>query len=149
MTHMQNIIERLKMETVRSSTRKNYYSVWKTFNNFIIQLDIKPNNWEDRLTLFIGYLIEFKKVQSQTIRSYVSAIKTVLLEDGYEVSEDKFLLSSLVRACKFRNDYVRTRLPIQRNLLSELLKFTENYYLQQGQLFLARLFKALFVTAYF
>ena len=137
------------MERVRSTTRRNYYSVWKTFNQFFTSLDQKPMNWEDRLSLFIGYLIEYKKVQSQTVRSYVSAIKTVLMEDGFELNHDKFLLASLVRACKVRNDSIRTRLPIRKDLLIELLKFVDCYYSQQGQEYLATLFKALFVTAYF
>ena len=146
---IKGIIDRLKMERVRSMTRRNYYSVWKSFNTFFIQLDVKPDNWEDRLTLFIGYLIEYKKVQSQTARSYISAMKTVLMEDGFDISEDKFVLSSLIRACKYRNDCVRNRLPIQKDLLIEILKFTNNYYLDQGQAYLASLFSSLFITAYF
>ena len=39
---MQNIVDRLKMSRVRDSTRKNYYSVWKSFNQFFIKLDTKP-----------------------------------------------------------------------------------------------------------
>ena len=146
---MRIIIDRLKFERVRTTTRRNYYSVWKTFNEFIMKLDVKPTNWEDRLSLFIGYIIEYKKVQSQTIRSYISAINTVLKEDNYNLSEDKFLLSSLTRECRYRNNSTRMRLLIQKNLLVELLKFTDNYYKQQGQFYLATLFKALFVTSYF
>ena len=129
--------------------RNNYYSVWKTFNEFFIKLDVKPAKWSDRLTLCIGYLIDQKKVQPQTVRSYISAIKTVLRSDGIEISEDSYLLSLLVRACKLKNSSVRTRLPIQKNLLFELLAFTEQYYLLQNQPYLASLFKTLFITTYF
>ena len=146
---VQAIVERLKMERIRSTTRNNYYSVWKTFNEFFIKLDIKPESWSDRLTLFIGYLIDQKKVQPQTVRSYISAIKTVLRDNGIKISEDTYLLSSLVRACKLKNSNVRTRLPIQKSLLFELLAFTEQYYLSQNQPYLASLFKTLFITAYF
>ena len=40
-----------------------------------------------------------------------------------------FLLSSLVRACRYtNNDRVRTKLPIQKDLLIEILKFMDDYY---------------------
>ena len=45
---LQAIVEKLKLQRVRDSTKKNYYGVWKLFNDFFIQLDEKPNNWEDR-----------------------------------------------------------------------------------------------------
>ena len=76
---IKQVIDNLRGECIRSTTKRNYYSVWKQFNQFFIQLDVKPNNWEDRLTLFVGYLISYRQAQSQTIRSYVSAIKTILL----------------------------------------------------------------------
>ena len=88
-------------------------------------------------------------MQSQTIKSYVSAIRNVLLDDGWELSENKFLLSSLTKACRFKNNTVRTRLPIQTNLLHELLKFTKKFYLQQNQPYLAILYESLFLTTYF
>ena len=73
----------------------------------------------------------------------------MLRDDGVKIAEDSYLLSSLIRACKFKNHNIRTRLPIQKSLLIEILKFTKDYYLEQGQLYLATLFKALFTTAYF
>ena len=36
------------------------------FNDFFIKLDRKPNAWEDRVALFIAYLID-KKQPEQTI----------------------------------------------------------------------------------
>ena len=68
------------------STRKNYYVVWKLFNKFLMRLDVKPTDWEDRLILFVGHLVNEKR-QSAMVRSYVSAIKTVLKDDGYKISE--------------------------------------------------------------
>ena len=70
---VERIVEKLKLERVRDMTWQNYYTVWKSFNSFFIKLDIKPNNWEDRLTLFVGYLVG-KRRKSNTIRSYISAI---------------------------------------------------------------------------
>ena len=85
------------------STKRNYYSVWKNFNAFFVRLDRKPSTWENCLTLYIAYLIDNQK-RSQTIRSYISAIRSVLREDGFVLNEDKFLLASLTRACKLKND---------------------------------------------
>ena len=55
---IKTIINRLKMEQNWDSTRKNCYTIWKIFMNFFIKLDAKPTSWEDRLILFVGYLIE-------------------------------------------------------------------------------------------
>ena len=109
---------------------------------------MKPDNWEDRLILFIGYLVQENK-QSQTIRSYVSAIKKVLRDDNIVINENKMLISSLTKACKFKNDRVRTRLPIQKGVLKILLQNTRNYFENVHQPFLATLYRALFSTAYF
>ena len=79
--YIKNTIERLRLLRYRNSTRRNYYIIWKAFNKFFLKLDIKPDSWEDRLTLFVGYLIDQNK-QSATIKSYISAIKAVLKEDG-------------------------------------------------------------------
>ena len=117
---LQNIVERLKHQRHHDTTRANYYCIWRLFNEFFLKLDVKPDNWEDRLMLFIGYLIETKK-KSSTVKSYVSVIKAVLIEDGNEIKEDKFLFSSLTRACKLQNDRVRTKLPIRKHLLTMMI----------------------------
>ena len=102
---MQDIVEKLKLNRHRSSTKRNYYAIWKIFSNFYLRLDVKLTEWQDRLTLFVGYLIDNKK-QSQTIRSYVSTIKSVLKDDRIKISDDQYLISSLTRACKLKNDQV-------------------------------------------
>ena len=86
-----------------------------------MKLDKKPKTWEDRLTLFVGYLIETKK-KSSTVKSYISAIKSVLIEDGREVHEDKFLFSSLTRACKLKNDRLFTKLPNKKSLHTAMVQ---------------------------
>ena len=55
---IEGIIEDLWMKQYRDSTMKNYYCIWKTFNEFFIRLDNKPDKWEDRITLFVAYLID-------------------------------------------------------------------------------------------
>ena len=100
------------------------------------------------MILFVGYLIESKK-KSQTIKSYISAIRALLRDDRITLNENKYLLTVLTKACKFRNDRVRTRLPIGRRLLEMILEETEIYFLGQGQVFLCRLYKALFAIGYY
>ena len=145
---MQNIVDKLKLQCNRESTRRNYYSVWKQFNEFYIKLDVKPNNWEDRIILFAGYMIDQKK-KSTTVKSYVSGIKAILKEDGFEINENRYLLTCLTRACKYKNDTVRTRLPIQKGMLNIIIKETYKYFLNANQPFLAKLYSALYSTAYY
>ena len=110
-------------------------------------MDVKPINWEDRLTLFVGYLVHGKK-RASTIRSYICAIKAVLLDGGIDLNEDKFLLSSLTKACKLVNDQeVRTRRPIHKGILEVILCSVDQHY--HNQPFLAALYKALYTTSYF
>ena len=84
---IKSIIERLKLERNQSSTRKNYHTVWKIFSRFYLKLDIKPTEWEDQITLFVGYLIDQNK-KSSMVKSYVSAIRSVLQEDNITIEEN-------------------------------------------------------------
>ena len=143
---MQSIVENLRMQQHRDSTKNNYYAVWKLFNQFLIHLDKLPKAWEDRLSLFIGYLIHNNK-QSSTVRSYISAIKTTLKANSINISEDSYLLASLTRACKLKNDRVKTRLPIQKGMLSVLLRKVQSHF--GSQPYLALLYTSLFSTIYF
>ena len=63
------IVDKLKGQRHRKTTRDNYYGIWKTFNEFFIKLDVKPKNWEDRITLFVAYLIDNNR-KSMTIRIF-------------------------------------------------------------------------------
>ena len=100
-SEIQGIVERLKMEHHRSTTRAAYYSVWKTFNKFFLRLDHKPISWENSLTLFVAYLIDSDKAVG-TIRSYISTIKAVLFSINIRLTEDKYLLNALKRACRLK-----------------------------------------------
>ena len=76
MKDIEAIVDRLSMERCRNSTRKTYYHIWKLFNNFFLRLDSKPNNWEQRLVLFTGFLVH-NNLKSGMVRSYISAIRGV------------------------------------------------------------------------
>ena len=150
MATINQIIERLRCERNRNTTRKNYHTIWRIFSSFYLKLDMKPKEWEDRLILFAGYLINEGK-KATTVNSYISTIKSVLREDKIEVSEDQFLLKSLTRACKYRNERVTLKLPIQKDLLNRLLIQLDLNYVQSNspQPYLAKLYNAIFATAYY
>ena len=86
---LQLVVDRLLCNQYRSSTAKTYFSVWRQFNTFVIKLDIKPPTWEERTTLFVASLID-RGVQSSSVKSYVSAIKKMLTDDGYIWDDRKF-----------------------------------------------------------
>ena len=141
-------MERLKNERLRNSTHRNYYSVWRTFNEFFVRLDVRPNDWSDRLSLFVTYLVD-QKYRSQTVKSYISAIKGVLREDGVQIHADQFLLSALTCACRMKNDNVKARLPIHKGMLQIIVRKTVEHFNSLNQPYLARLYSSVFVTMYF
>ena len=126
----------------------NYCGIWKNFNQFYLKLDVKPDNWEDRLTLYIGYLIS-KNRKSTTIKSYISAIKAILLEVDVELSENCILLASLMKACKLINDQVQAKLPITKGFLNMLIDKVDVVFRGNPQPYLIALHKAILSTAYF
>ena len=115
---------------------------------FFVQLDRKPDTWENRILLYTAYLINENK-KSTTIKSCISAIKAVLADINIKVSEDRYLLNSLTRACKLHKDTFRVRMPIQKDMLNIIIDTTRNHFLESGQVYLARLYTVMFSTAYY
>ena len=113
-----------------------------------LKLDHKPELWEDRATLFIGYLID-NGMQSSTVKSYVSAIKATLILDGYKWNDDLVLVRSLAKACRLVNDTVHTRLPIHCGLLEMILFEVQRYFSRKNQWYLEILYKTLFAISYY
>ena len=144
---MNNVIEEFKYNRHRSSTDRSYHATWRTFNNFIIRLDKIPRSWEHRVSLFCAYLVKDVGVQSSTLRSYVSAIKSKLTADNYDWNDKLVLLSAFSGACKLRNDTVRTRFPIKKYLLNLLLFELHRFY--EDSCYLCLLYTAAFSVAYF
>ena len=147
---LELIVEKLKSQCHRDSTRKVYYQIWKQFAMFYQRLDSKSKEWEQRVILFIGHLVELGK-QSSTVKTYLSAIWAVLKIDGVVLNEDAFLVNALTRACRITNDRVKTRLPIGKSLLNKILVKTYQHFmaLNVNQPYLAVLYKAMFSMAYF
>ena len=83
------------------------------------------------------------------IKSYVSAIKRVLIDDGYSWSDMTTNLNSLTKACHIINDRVCTHLPIQLGLFELLLFEIQRVFDQNNQTFLETLYKCLFVFCYY
>ena len=144
---MNRILDRLKGMQNRDSMVKMYLSVWHQFNAFLIKLDAIPWDWEDRTSLFIAHLIHDKKAQSATIKSYVSAIKKMVVMDGYKWMDNKILVSALTKACRLINDSVKIRLPIQCGFLEMILFEIER--ISATQPYLERLYEALFALGYY
>ena len=121
--------------------------VWRLFNIFLIRLDRKPKDWEDRTAMFCAYMIDKGTTQSSMVKSYVSAIKCILKCDGYKWRDNQVILSSLTRACRIKNDNLTCKLPVHRYLL-EMILF-ETYQLYQDQLYLCKLYQVIFILGYY
>ena len=145
---MEQILDKLLMTQHRSSTAKNYLSIWRHFNKFLMCLDTKPKLWEDRTTLFIAYLVA-KGTQSATIKSYVLAIKKTLVMDKYKWDDDLVMIRFLARACRIINDKVTTRLPIHCGLLEMLLFEVQRQFSGKNQWYLEIMYKTLFAISYY
>ena len=111
---------------------------------------MKPRFWEDRIVLFAGYLID-NDLKFSTVKSYILAIRSVLAENDIRVSEDQFLLSSLMRACHLNNDRVVTRLLKGKDLLQLLLKETSAHFSRTNcnQPYLEKLHCAMLTAGYY
>ena len=145
---IEHIVECLKSQRCRDSTRKTYHRIWRIFALFYAKLDVKPTLWSDRIVLFTAFLID-NQLQSSTVKSYISAIRGVLAEDGIVVDTDAFLLTSLTSACRLINDQVIHRFPIYKELLHEILKEIDTYYGELQQQYLATMYKAIFLAGYY
>ena len=123
-------------------------AIWRQFNNFVIRLDRRPDNWEDKVNLFIGYKIE-QGMKSTSVKSYVSDIKRTLIDDGYPWADQKLLAKSLTRACRLINDRVQIRLPIQCSLLEMILFEVQRIFNHNGQQYIQILYQTLFAISYY
>ena len=149
---LQLLRDGLTSNNHRKSTRNNYHAVWRKFNEFVIQLDHIPRQWEERVSLYCTYLIKIKGLQSSTVKSYVSAIKDKLVSDGYAWCDEAVLLSSLTKACKLENDELMDRLPIQKGLLEMVTFEMERSYpatIPQARTYEEIMYKCLYLVAYY
>ena len=78
------------------------------------------------MSLYCTHLID-NNIQSSTIKSYISGIKTKLKADGYHWDDQKVWFAALTRACKLKNDIVYDRFPIKKTLLENILMEVQRY----------------------
>ena len=145
--YIEQVIDGLRNKQIRASTAENYLGVWGLFNKFLIKLDHRPNNWEDRAVMFLAFMID-NGAQSSMVHSYLCTIKSVLKSDGYHWNENQVILTSMTRACRKVNDTVCCKLPITSGLL-ELILFEVNRVFGSQQLYLAILYQAIFAITYY
>ena len=142
--------ESLKYSQHRPTTKLTYHSVWRKFNQFLIQLDHIPETWEERTCYYCTYLVKYVKVQSATVKSYISAIKAKLAADGYNWNNQLILFKSLISACRDMNDVTDDRLPIQRQLLEAMLfELNRMFIHNNNRLFLITLYRTAFLILYY
>ena len=116
----------------------------------MVKLDYPPDCWEERVSLYCAYLTENTNIQSSTLRTYLSAIKSKLQADNYRWNQDLVYLSALIRGCKLKNDVIKVRLPISRNLLEVILFEVERRYtIISKKYFICALFKTAFTILYY
>ena len=143
---VMNFMKSLKMKQNKDLTMENYIVVWRLFNKFLVKLDELPEDWEERASLFYGYLIHQKR-KSTTIRSCLSAIKEILKLDNYEWNDNKVLLGSVIWAGRITNDRIKLKFPIHWKVL-ELIIFEINKIFQD-QPYLCCLYKAIMAIGYY
>ena len=100
----------------------------------------------DRLVLFTGFLVD-SKLKSTMVRSYISAIRCVFADLGEKLEENMFLMKSLTRACRVKNDHIVRRLPISTAVLKLLLDGLTKMF--GSQPYLEKLYSALFSSAFY
>ena len=147
---LKRIMNNLQGQKHRSSTKTTYLTAWRKFNQFLVRLDYLPPKWENRVSLYVAYLIDCN-TKSSTIRSYLSGIRSILQDDGYVLNKNKILLSSLTRACRLTRDRVKARFPIQKALMEMILFEIEAMYLQTKapQVYLAKMYKCMTILGYY
>ena len=141
-------MEKLKMAQHRDTKARNYFCIWRIFNKFLVRLDFILDSWEERLALFCTYMVDVNKVQSSTLKCYISAIKHILKCDNYKWCEEKVWLNSLIRSCRNLNDQILTRFPIHYKLL-ELILFEVGRMFGDKQPFLECLYRTISIMAYY
>ena len=105
---------------------------------------------DDRLVLFVAELMDTGR-PSSTISSCVSAVRSVLKDDGVDMGKNSILLSAMLRSCRVNNKSESSlRLPIQKGLFHMVIDKLEMYDMSEhNQPFLCRLHKAILVTGYY
>lgn len=145
----QNVVlEGMKNGDLRPSSQKMYHKTWTRFLEFLGGFKNLPAKWEDKMVMFAAHLGNMGEY-SQTVSSYMSAIRYKLRKDGVEIPDKNFEIASIIRTCKLKNDQVRYRCGLTKNMTEELIAATKKLLLDKGQTYLFYLYRAIFLTAYY
>lgn len=142
------IVDKLSNAGISEATKDMYHRVWCNFNRFLLCFHDLPTTWEEKLVLYATFLADIGNASS-TVASYMSAIRYVLRQDDVILHDNSCKLASIIRACKLHNDVVSVRMPIGFNLHNLILQEIDNQFLEQGQPYLAALYKAITVAGYY
>ena len=147
---MKEAREVLKNNQHKPTTQIAYHKIWTNFNNFVVRLDYPPKFWEERVSLYCAYLTINTDIQSSTLKTYVSAIKSKLVSDNYPWNQELVYFTAITKACKLQNDVVRIRLPMHKKLLEcSLFEVERKFEIINKDLYKSALFKTVFLTGYY
>ena len=148
---LRELREELKNNQHRPATKSNYHTIWRNFNKFLICLDNMPQTWEERTSLYCTFITKNSDIQSSTLRSHESAIKSKVTSDGYKWNDEAVCLAALVGSCKLSNDRVLTRLPIGKSLLAQItFEINQKYWSKDFEtIYLKIMYTTGFIMGYY
>lgn len=140
------VVEKIKTCKVQESTRMAYHNQWVACNQFLLRFNNLPQDWGDRLVLYATALAEDGKTPA-TIKTYISGIRQVLLLDKVQFSDRSFELKAIIRASKLVNNHIMVRMPINKKILTVILRQIQLRYDQQP--YLCAMYRAMCTMAYY
>lgn len=140
------VVERNSQKGVSSPSKEGYHSIFRNFLEFLDLFNTLPERWEEKMVLYASFLAD-NVYEEPTIRSYMSAIRYQLQQDGVRLDEDKILLESIIRSSRYKNKEKRQRLGISEQMLHRLLDQVEEQF--NSQPYLVALYKAMFVMGFY
>lgn len=147
--YFKMVLDELEVKAVEDSTMKVYMVAWHAINNFYCRLDNKPKPWQQRMALFIAFMIK-KRFEKSTIKTYIAGIKYVLRNILHiDVDDNSFRFTALIKAARYKNNKVNIRMPIKLGLLNRILEETTNIKRLRNQPYLVALYRAMFAAAYY
>ena len=139
-------LQDLLSASLAPATQAAYTYSWWLFQTFTVEHNIAGNLpvFPSVLALFVASLYN-QGYAAATISSHVSAIGYAHKLGGYLDPTDSFLVQKTLHACRKRLPQIDTRLPIDKTILSALIKALDHTVQNQ---YLRHLFQAMFALAF-
>lgn len=138
----------MKNQDLEESSQATYHNVWKAFLEFLGEFDSVPNDFEAKMVMYAAHLGNTGTAPA-TISSKMSAIRYKLRKDGIQINNKSLEIAAIIKSAKRLNNRLILREPIHKHMLHELLETLDQHYHNKGQMYLAVLYKAMLVTAYY